>query len=57
MKSRFEAYASGISSEILNPNECREWEDLNPYPGGDKYMNRNTKPAPVAGKGTTDGTK
>lgn len=52
MKSRFEAYASGISSEIFNPNECREKEDMNPYPGGEKYMNRNTKPAALtAGKG------
>jgi len=51
MKSRFEAYASGISSEILNPNECREWEDLNPYPGGEVYLNRNTKPAPPIGEG------
>jgi HK97 family phage portal protein len=49
MKSRFEAYASGISSEILNPNECREWENLNPYVGGEIYLNRNTKPAPPAG--------
>ena len=57
MKSRFEAYASGISSEILNPNECREWEDLNPYEGGEVYLNRNTKPAPVAGQGGKNGAE
>lgn len=55
MKSRFEAYASGISSEILSPNECREKEDLNPYAGGEVYKNRNTKPAD--GKGGDDGKK
>lgn len=57
MKSRFEAYASGISSEILNPNECREWEDLDPYEGGEKYLNRNTKPAPPIGEGKQDAKK
>lgn len=55
MKSRFEAYASGISSEILNPNECREWEDLDPYIGGEKYLNRNTKPALPQGEGAKNG--
>lgn len=55
MKSRFEAYASGIASEILNPNECREWEDLDAYDGGEKYMNRNTKPAPPVGEGKKNG--
>lgn len=45
MKTRFEAYSSGIASRILNPNECREKEDMNPYPGGDKFENPNTTPA------------
>lgn len=47
MKSRYEAYASGIASRILNPNECRGWEDLDPYADGDVYAN----PAITPGQG------
>lgn len=39
---RFKAYAVGIDKEILNPNECRDWEDLNPYVGGDVYRTRTS---------------
>jgi HK97 family phage portal protein len=43
MKSRYEAYQIGINAEILNPNNCREWEDLNPYyPGGEEYRSRTS---------------
>ncbi|PHM60074.1 phage portal protein [Xenorhabdus ishibashii] len=47
MKSRFEAYATGINWGIYSPNECRELEELNPREGGDIYltpMNMTTKP-------------
>ncbi|AMO58121.1 portal protein [Endozoicomonas montiporae] len=47
MKSRFEAYASGIQWSIYSPNDCRELEDLNPREGGDIYltpMNMTTNP-------------
>ncbi|KEY58497.1 phage portal protein [Serratia sp. DD3] len=47
MKSRFEAYATGINWGIYSPNECRELEELNPRSGGDIYltpMNMTTKP-------------
>lgn len=47
MKSRFEAYASAVTSRIFNPNECREKEDMNPYPGGEEYAN----PAITPGQG------
>lgn len=53
MKSRYEAMASGIASRILNPNECRDWEDLDPYPGGDEYAN----PAITPGQGGQSGAK
>lgn len=42
IKSRFESYQIGINTEILNPNTCREWEDLNPYDGGDEYRVRTS---------------
>lgn len=53
MKSRFEAYTSAIASKIFNPNECREKEDMNPYPGGEVYENPNTTP----GKGGVNATQ
>lgn len=28
-----------ISSRVVNPNQVREWFDLNPYEGGDEYAN------------------
>lgn len=51
MKSRFEAYATGINWGIYSPNECREFEELNPRSGGDIYltpMNMTTKPTDSA---------
>ena len=48
MKSRFEAYATGINWGIYSPNDCRDLEDMNPRPGGDVYltpMNMTTKPS------------
>lgn len=34
--------SQGITSRVLNPNEAREMLDLNPYEGGDEYVNPNT---------------
>jgi HK97 family phage portal protein len=53
MKSRFEAYASAVTSRIFNPNECREKEDMDPYEGGDEYAN----PAITPGQGGQDAKK
>lgn len=53
MKSRFEAYSSAITSRIMNPNECREREDMNPYPGGNEYVN----PAITPGQGGQNAAK
>lgn len=38
IKARMAAYAQGIQWGIFSPNECREWEDLNPREGGDEYL-------------------
>jgi HK97 family phage portal protein len=35
---RFQAYATGIQSGVLTPNEAREKENLNPLPGGDDLL-------------------
>jgi len=39
---RFAAYQVGINAEVLSPNECRQWEDLNDYDGGDEYRTRTS---------------
>lgn len=36
-KGRAEGYALLINSRVMNPNEARAFEDLNPYEGGDSY--------------------
>jgi HK97 family phage portal protein len=46
--ARFAAYASAISSRILNPNEVRAMENRAPYAGGDEYLNPNTTGAALA---------
>lgn len=35
---RFTAYATGIQSGVLTPNEARDKENLNPLPGGDVLL-------------------
>jgi len=39
---RFAAYQVGVNSEILNPNECRQLEDMNSYEGGEVYRTRTS---------------
>ncbi len=46
IKTRFDAYRTGIESRILNPNEARAMENLNPYDGGDEFANPNITPGP-----------
>jgi HK97 family phage portal protein len=42
IKSRADYYSKMIQHRVLNPNEARRLEDLNPYEGGDEYANPNT---------------
>jgi HK97 family phage portal protein len=37
--SRYAAYSQAIASRIMNPNEVRALENMNPYDGGDEYKN------------------
>jgi HK97 family phage portal protein len=37
MSERYAAYATGIQSRFIRPNEARAWENLNPIPGGDDF--------------------
>lgn len=41
-KTRMEGYQIAINSELLNPNEVRNLEDLNPYEGGNEYRTRTS---------------
>jgi HK97 family phage portal protein len=41
-KATMEFVSAGIAARVLSPNEGREYFDLNPYEGGDKYENPNT---------------
>lgn len=41
-KATMEFVSAGIAARVLSPNEGREFFDLNPYDGGDKYENPNT---------------
>ena len=40
--TRATAYSSLISARVLNPNEARAWEGLEPYDGGEIFANPNT---------------
>lgn len=57
MKSRFEAYRTGIQGGFIKPNEARRWEGLQDAEGGNDLFiqgatvpitNAGTTPAPVA---------
>jgi len=41
-KTRMEGLQIGVNTEILSPNEARDWFDLNPYKGGDEYRTRTS---------------
>lgn len=38
IKTRYEAYRTGIQGGFLTPNEVRAWEELPPEPGGDTLL-------------------
>lgn len=44
VKSRYEAYGKAIQHEIMNSNEVRALENMNPRPGGDEYRNPLVNP-------------
>lgn len=39
LATTFEAFSKAIQNRIMNPNECRAKLDLNPYEGGDEFIN------------------
>ena len=62
IKTRFEAYAVGITNRFINPNEVRQRENMTTYPGGAEFVNPNVMSAEdtkriEADKATDKGTK
>jgi HK97 family phage portal protein len=41
LKETIDAFSVAVSSRIMNPNECRSKLDLNPYEGGEQFINPN----------------
>lgn len=39
LATTFEAFSKAIQNRIMNPNECRAKLDMNPYVGGDEFIN------------------
>jgi len=52
-KTRMEGYQIAIDKEIMNPNEVRDLEDMNPYEGGEIYRTR-TSSIKEGGTGNAD---
>lgn len=48
--ARFTAYSIAIANRIMNPNEIRALENMNPYEGGDEYVNPHINPNTPTGK-------
>ncbi len=42
--ARVDAYGKMIQNRIMNPNEARERENMNPYPEGSEFLNPNITP-------------
>lgn len=40
--TRMDGYSKAVSAGIFSPNDCRRFEDQNPYEGGDKYLVNST---------------
>jgi HK97 family phage portal protein len=45
IKDRYEAYSKGRAGGWLSPNEIREFDDMNPFDGGDDHTNPAINPA------------
>lgn len=49
---RSDFYTKMVTNGLMSPNECRELEDLNPYPGGEKFT-RQINMGSIAEDGST----
>jgi HK97 family phage portal protein len=49
-KDQMDGFATAIDKELMNPNECRELLEMNPYDGGDEYRTRTSTVKTDTGK-------
>jgi HK97 family phage portal protein len=56
-KARAGFYEAMVRIRAMNPNEVRARENLEPYDGGDEFINPNIEPAPAAVDGGEDGSE
>jgi HK97 family phage portal protein len=51
LRERLESYRIGVMSGIYSPNECRSFEDMDPYEGGDVHLTQQQNiPVEMAGE-------
>jgi len=53
MNTTASVYSTLITSRVLNPNEARAKMDMNPYEGGDEFLNPNTTSSEAQLEGQT----
>ena len=56
-KARASFYEAMVRIRAMNPNEVRARENLEPYDGGDEFINPNIETAPAAEDGGEDGSE
>lgn len=56
-KARAAFYEAMVRIRAMNPNEVRARENLEPYDGGDEFINPNIETAPAAEDGGEDGSE
>lgn len=50
--TRMQGYSIGLQNGVTSPNEVRDFEDMDPYPGGDsRHIQLNMQPNGAAGGG------
>ena len=52
-KEQMDSFSVAIDKEIMNPNECRELLEMNPYDGGDEYRTRTSTVKDAGGNNET----
>jgi len=54
-KEQMDSFSVAIDKEIMNPNECRELLEMNPYDGGDIYKTRTSTTKDTGGNSNEAG--
>jgi hypothetical protein len=57
LKETIDALSVAVSARIMSPNECRSKLDLNPYKGGEKFINPNIQQSGDSASATSHDTQ